>query len=183
MSVNPYTLNNLYNQGILDYVPTDIYDTGYNFNRQNMFQNNFGSMGDTFSSSNYGVNSNTMYANNGTYTSNGLYANNGTDADKSAKNGILNSMTGIFRKNRNENYGSGSNEGNSYGNIQTENFKAKFGETAKQVNSAPVFVKGLVSGAVILGTLILCFKGKKKPPQVNTGGSFFSHLKFWGKNK
>ena len=44
-----------------------------------------------------------------------------------------------------------------------ESLLAGFEKTKNTVNSTPSVIKGLIGGAVMLGTLFLLIKGKKKP--------------------
>ena len=126
MTVNPYTLNSLYNQGVLDYVPYDLYSGG-------MYSNPFINTNPYMQSAMQG----------------GLYQNYGMSGDS------------FF-------YGEDNNARNR--------------GLGKSFNNIPTFAKGLVSGALILGTAILCLKGKKKPPiSPATKEGFFSKLKFWKK--
>ncbi len=127
MAVNPFTLNSLYNQGIIDYTPYDLCNGG-------MYPGMYGA----------GMNPYMQSAMQG-----GLYQNYGMSGDS------------FF-------YGEDNNARNR--------------GLGKSFNNIPTFAKGLVSGALILGTAILCLKGKKKPPiSPATKESFFSKLKFWKK--
>lgn len=177
MSVSPYTLNNLYNQGVLDYAPYDLC-TGVNMNNNLYMQNAM--QGSLYQ--NYGSGSD-MFVNNGV---------NGGVNNSIGFNNLQTGMNGFGGVNGNTGFNNSQAGMNGFGgvngNIISNNpqagingFGGGFGELGQKISNVPTFVKGLVSGALILGTAILCLRGKKKPPVQEQG--FFSKLKFWKKNK
>ncbi len=160
MSVSPYTLNNLYNQGILDYAPYDLAG-GVNVSALNGITNpymnmamsgamyqNYGMYGDAFTPMNYAI---------GQFSNTGMnsYGQNGIgDFSQAGMNAY--GLQGI---------GTHSNAGmNAYGG----GFK-EFGiKTINFFQSIPNTIKGLFAGALIVGTTIHCLKRGKKPvPQQN----------------
>ena len=157
MSVSQHTLNNLYNQGILDYVPYDLIN------------------GPVTAYPNGGFNPYLQCAMQGH-----LYQNHGNTADSfSSTNGAVSTETAGVN-------GFGAVNGNVFMNnpqAGINGFGGGFGKVGEAVNRTPNLVKGLLSGALIFGTLYLCLKGKKKAPANTTQEGFLSKLKFWKKNK
>ena len=212
MSINAFTLNNLYNNGILDYVPyeltsgmvgsnlqplnnpyrtivaqyngTDTFTPQYNVNNKNL---NYIHSGDTFLR-------NTMTPNNhiNQNLSGGINAFDGGIGFNS--NAGLNGFDGGIGLKSNIDSNSLNNLGfNSQGGVNAfdggvgnlgNNFSQGVSNFVNNVNRTPSFVKGIISGTILLGGLLLCFKTKKKPTAPNANNSFWSKinpLKFFKK--
>lgn len=114
MTVNPYTLNHLYSQGILDYVPYDLCPAAQNVPIMYGFQNPY---------------LNTAMQGN-------LYKNS-TEANDT------------FEKDKNLNFW----------------------------DKIPKPIKGVISGGLIVGSLALVLRGKKKPASVEIA----EKTSFWQK--
>lgn len=197
MSINQFTLNNLYGQGILDYVPYDLCSAG-NVSALQGMQNPYlntamsgnlyqtsGTLNDSFTSSIAfgGINGNVGF-NNPQAGLNGFGAQGIGVNSNAGMNGF--GMSGI---------GTQSNAGmngfggfvNPHSHAGENGFGGGFGkigqDTASFVSRIPNSVKGLISAGLIIGTTVLCLKGKKKPPVEKTG--FWSKLnpKNWGNKK
>ncbi len=164
MSVSPNTLNNLYAQGIIDYTPYDLCGGAnvssfaamanpyMNSAMQGSLYQNYGMAGDSF-------NSQIPQGGMGMY---GFGGGIGFNNPQAGMNG----------------FGGGMSFNNSPAGIN--GFGGGFGELGNSVSKMPSFIKGLASGAIIIGTLALCLRGGKKKAPVNTE-SFWSKLKFWKK--
>ena len=205
MALNPYTLNHLYEKGILEYVPTDL---GVNIPlsplaamsnpymdmamQGGLYQGAINST-DTFTPmNNYGVQPIA-----GTYNGIGSMSNTGV------MNTFLGNGVGVQNNSSisntfgfNSNIGSNSNAGfyNSFtGNSVGEqhpgggmnilggftdtknNIKSGFYKTAAVVNNTPKVVLGLLASAIGAGGIMLAFKRGKKPPKTQNT-SFLSKL-------
>lgn len=170
MAVSPYTLNNLYNQGIIDYVPYDLVNTNIGGMSAQAYMN----------SAMQGA----MYQNHGMmqdqFTPTQTYSNPQVSALGGLNNNIVSNNPEAGMN------GFGGINGNTFFNNQqagVEGFGGGFGklgaQTSSFVNSIPKSVLGIVSGALVIGTCVLCLKGRKKPPVQKEG--FMSKLKFWKK--
>ena len=153
MAVSPYTMNNLYAQGILDYTPYDLcgvpnvssYASFCNPYMQSAMQGN-------------------------------LYRNYGASNDSFIKS---TGMNGFGIQGVGEYSQAGINGfGGGFGTLG-QDVSNGIEKTVSSFEKAPTFLKGLVAGGIIIGSLALCLKTKKKP-NTNTG-SFLSKLKFWKK--
>ena len=176
MSVSPYTLNNLYNQGIIDYAPYDLAG-GMNVSSLNAMQNPYMNMAMSGAMyQNYG-----MYGDAFTpmgYNSIGQFSNAGMNAFGTQDIGTYSQagmnafgVSGI---------GTHSNAGmNAYGGGVKE-----FGmKTWNFFQSIPTTIKGLLAGGLIVGTAVHCLKKGKKPP-VQQNKSFIDKFKnFFGIKK
>ena len=158
MTVSPFTLNNLYSQGIIDYAPYELCNSGVNVStlngisnpylssamRGNLYQN-YGRLGDSFSYSSPYIPQQV-----------GINSQIGYDAW---------GMKGI-----------GSNSQfnmNAWGGV---------GDVKNNINGAvsffdrvPKAVKGIAAGLLMIGSMALVLKRGKKPP-VEEKKSFFSKL-------
>ena len=141
MTVLPGSLDYLYYNGILDHIPYEAYASGMPAVRMN-------SMPPMPGSGNYAQNSYMEYASN--------YFNGGESA-YSAPNyeAVYGNQSDTFTRTGKGN----KNEEKSY----RESLISGFEKTKNAVNSTPSVVKGLIGAAVMLGTLFLLIKGKKKP--------------------
>ena len=212
MALNPYTLDNLYKHGIIDYVPADLAvptPMGSMTNMTNPYLNTamqgslysqHGNSTDSFISSGTNYN-NTQIGSDANFLSN-AYGINGIG---SASSSTLNSL-GVSGIGSISNIGTaftGSEQGigsmsqaglNAFGSegigassqLNTANSLGGFGDvqqklsngfknTITSIETTPTIFKGLASAAIILGTLMLCFKTKKAPKQTEHK-SFISKL-------
>ena len=205
MSVNSFTLNNLYNQGILDYVPYELCN-GANVSAMNGMQNpylntamqgglyqnhgqygdrveiglgnrNIGSQSNVGGVNSYGLNGVGSQSNAGGVNAYGL---DGVGSQSNAGGVNAYGLDGV---------GSQSNAGiNAYG-IEGIGANAQGGEqawggfgdvrnnfqnTVSKVESMPKFLKGIIAGGLMVGSVALLFKRGKKPPVEKTG--FFAKL-------
>ena len=195
--VSLYSLQNLYNQGILDYVPAELASSQnvsslagmrnpyLNMAAQGNLYQTAGMTPDSFSYSgtNLGFQDGTAGHLNAGYVG-GSYNNGFANAGLNALGGI-NGSIGM------NNSQAGMNGfGGVSGNILTNNspagrngFGGGFGKLGQTVANTPNIIKGLIAGGIIIGTTMLCLKkGKKAPAKVQPQNtSFLSKLKFWKK--
>ena len=174
MTVSPYTMNNLYAQGILDYTPYDIYGAPNvspyaNFANpymqsamQGTLYQNYGSMNDSFVR-NTGL--------NGFGIPVGAESNAG--------------MNGFGLQGVGENSNAGMNGfGGGFGTLGRDVSQAA-GNTISFAEKIPTPLKGILACGVIAGTVALCLKGKKAPASSegfwSRLGEKFNKLKFWKK--
>lgn len=171
MSVNSFTLNNLYNQGILDYVPYELCN-GANVSAMNGMQNPY------LNSAMQGG----LYQNHGKYgdsveiglgnRSIGSQSNVGTNAY--GLDGIgLQSNAGINAygiEGIGANAPSGEQALGGFGDVRNN-----FQNTVSKVESMPKFLKGIIAGGLMVGSVALLFRRGKKPPVEKTPG-FFAKL-------
>lgn len=162
MTVSPFTLNNLYGQGIIDYVP---YDLGVSQipmmnGMQNPYMQNamqgalyqkHGTMPDAFTHS-AGLNGFGVQG-IGETSSAGLNGFGESEIGKKTSAGI-------------------NGFGGGFGNLGKD-FSNGVEKTVSFIDRIPTFVKGLISGAIAVGAVAYCLKGKKKPPEPKSG--------FWSK--
>ena len=195
--VSLYSLQNLYNQGILDYVPAELASTQnvsslagmqnpyLNMAAQGNLYQTAGMTPDSFSYSgtNLGFQDGTAGHLNAGYVG-GSYNNGFANAGLNALGGI-NGSIGMNNSQAGMNGFGGVN-----GNILTNNsqagingFGGGFGKLGQTVANTPNIIKGLIAGGIIIGTTMLFFKkGKKAPAKVQSQNtSFLSKLKFWKK--
>lgn len=184
MTVLPGSLDYLYYNGILDHIPYEAYETGVGFNS--------------------GYNQSQMGA--GQYINGSQYMNSAMQGNMYS---TYNSSSDSFVRKNNTDYKQGENysfakkafgyndgvgkdadyELKAFGQ-EGKSFRESLVESAKSTvsgfSNAPTFVKGLIAGGVMVGTLFCLLKGKKKPPVANTNNtSFWSKLnpKNWFKKK
>lgn len=225
--MNSYSLQNLYNKGILDYVPMELVNVtpvSVMTPMQNpylglaqaggLYQSSINGQDNFQSSANVGINSvqNNGYAQNSNnnysassasrqdfYNQNGInndFSINNSNAQNSTENqksNFISNFSSLFKKNNNasntqdNSLMNGIN--NSMSNINPQNKQNEFSDitsfkdgiynTANKINNTSAFVKGLASGAIILGTLIFCFKKGNKTKNVviqENNSSFWSKL-------
>lgn len=190
MAINPYTLYSLYENGIIDYVPTDLLtptpmaqmstmsNPYLNMAKQGSLYQHYGS-GDTFS---FSGNNNYSYINNSQIGSHSFAGQNayGLQGIGYASNAGANAygLQGI---------GAQSNAGgeNAWGG--TSDFKSGisnvFNRVSSVISTTPTFIKGLVSALIAGGALYMFFKSGKKPKTEKK--SFMSKLNpfNWFKSK
>lgn len=158
MSVNYNTLNNLYNNRVLDYVPTELINTApVNIPVQSAMSPCFD-------------NDISVYADYSNYTP---YCNANNFGQNFSNAAAYNQYNNSY-----QNYYEQNNNFNNNDNVQNTNSK-KLNPVAKSC------LKGLATLGLIIGTGYLMFrKGKKiaKPQQTSSANSsFWNKLKFWKK--
>ena len=171
MTIDPFTLNNLYGQGIIDYVP---YDLGITPSASYGMQNPY------LQSAMQGQ----------------LYRTQGTVNDSFVKSAGMNGFgeqnightaSGGLNGFGEQGIGGESNAGvngfgGGLGNLSAD-FSNGLEKTVSFFDRIPTFVKGLISGVIVVGTIAYCLKGKKKPPEPKT--SFWTKMNpvNWFKHK
>lgn len=196
MSVNPYTLNNLYSQGILDYAPYELCNSGINVSSMNGISNpylNTAMQGTQFQ--NYGQTPDSFCASGKI----GTVQPNPEMSSARASFGFGNDSIGINSQAGSNAYGlqgigAQSQAGsNAYGlqgiGMQSPSEQAAwggFGDTSQGIKDGiskvsgftqniPSPIKGLAAAGMMIGALALALKTKKKP-QVKPKTNFFSNL-------
>ncbi len=196
MSVNPYTLNNLYSQGILDYAPYELCNSGINVSSMNGISNpylNTAMQGTQFQ--NYGQTPDSFCASGKT----GTVQPNPEMSSARGSFGFGNDSIGINSQAGSNAYGlqgigAQSQAGsNAYGlqgiGMQSPSEQAAwggFGDTSQGIKDGiskvsgftqniPSPIKGLAAAGMMIGALALALKTKKKP-QVKPKTNFFSNL-------
>ena len=177
MTINPYTLNNLYAQGIIDYAPYDLCNSGINMPvingamnpylasaMQGALYQNHGKYGDTFSySSPQGIQpiGETSNAGKNAWGIEGI----GTES-----NAGLNAfgLSGIGTGHQ-----SGADIWGGFNDVG-RNIPSGIDSAASFFDRIPKSVKGIAAGLFMIGSLALVFRRGKKPPRPKT--SFFSKL-------
>ncbi len=178
MTVNPYTMNNLYAQGILDYVP---YDLGYapNVSSYANFPNPYmqtAMQGDLYR--NYGLGNDSFVRSAGM---NGFGLPVGAESN-AGMNGFGIQGVGDYSQAGINGFGGG------FGTLG-QNFSQGVSNTISFAEKIPAPIKGILALGVIGGALALCFRIGKKPA---SSQGFFSKLgdklsdfgeklKFWKK--
>lgn len=204
MSVSPYTLQNLYNKGILDYVPMELASSAnvsslagmqnpyLNMAAQGGLYQNYGMQQDSFSytGANSGIN-NQMNYQNGMNNFGSIRGNFGfNNASQAGMNefGGINGNIGMNNPQAGMNGFGGVNGNMMMNNPQAgiNGFGGGFGklgaEVSNTVSNTPSIVKGLIAAGIMIGTTALLFKrGKKAPVKQQTNHNFFDKLKFWKK--
>ena len=200
MALNPYTLNHLYEKGILDYVPTDLgANVGLNLpvsptysmtnpyldmaTQGGLYQRAINT-GDSFTPINTynGIGSMSNAGGFNTFFGNGVGAsNNSSIANTFGFNNNIgsNSNAGIYNSFIGNGVGDNYNGGgfkifggfaDTQNNLQSGAYK-----TMAIINNTPRFVLGLIAGAIGVGSLMIMFKKGKKPDK-KTQKSFLSKL-------
>ncbi len=149
MTVLPGSLDYLYYNGILDHIPYEAYQTTTPMNGS-------------------------QYLNQ---AQQGLLYNTYTSPDTFVRNNLPNNNQNEKRSFAEKAYGYNNGYGREYDfeekafGPEGKSFREGLVETAKSTESkfanAPTFIKGLTAGGIMVGTLCLLLRGKKKPP-VNT---------------
>ena len=167
MSVMPGSLDYLYYNGILDHIPYEAYESTPMNGSQYLNQAKQGLLYDTYTSPDTFVKrNNTDYkqSENYSFSKSAFGLNNGVGKDSDFE---VNAV---------------GQEGKSFRESLVESAKT----TASGFNNAPTFVKGLIAGGIMVGTLFCLLRGKKKPPVEEVSKpSFWSKLnpKNWFKKK
>ena len=196
MSVNPYTLNNLYSQGILDYAPYELCNSGINVSSMNGISNpylNTAMQGTQFQ--NYGQTPDSFCASGkiGTVQPNPEMGSARGSFGFGNENIGINSeagsnaygLQGIGAKSQTgENaYGlqgigmQGPSEQAAWGGFgdASQSIKAGFSRVSGFAQNVPSPIKGLAAAGMMIGALALALKTKKKP-KVKPKTNFFSNL-------
>ena len=196
MSVNPYTLNNLYSQGILDYAPYELCNSGINVSSMNGISNpylNTAMQGTQFQ--NYGQTPDSFCASGKI----GTVQPNPEMSSARGSFGFGNDSIGINSQAGSNAYGlqgigAQSQAGsNAYGlqgiGMQGPSEQAAwggFGDTSQGIKDGiskvsgftqniPSPIKGIAAAGMMIGALALALKTKKKP-QAKPKTNFFSNL-------
>lgn len=176
MAVLPGSLDYLYYNGILDHIPYEAYEMGPVGNSgmgagmsmngsQYLNQAMQGSMYNTYTSPDTFVkrdNSNYAQGENYSFVKSALGINNGIGKDADFE---VNAF---------------GQEGKSFRESLVDGAKS----TASGFSNTSTFVKGLIAGGVMIGTLFCLLKGKKKPSaQQAPTQSFWSKINIFKKHK
>lgn len=192
MALNPYTLNHLYEKGILEYVPTDLIggmpiapmtpvtNPYLDMAMQGGLYQSAVNANDTFT---HGINNFVAYGANGENITTPQIGSN-------SNVGGLNTFLGYNVGTQNSNtaagtLGFGNGVGEQYqggglnifgGFSDTQNgLRNSFNKTAEIVNRTPRFVLGLLASAIGIGGIMLAFK-KGKNPSATSHSGFLSKL-------
>lgn len=196
--VSLYSLQNLYNQGILDYVPAELASAPnvsslagmqnpyLNMAMQGNLYQSAGMAPDSFSYANAGINAITQDGTAGHANAGYVGGNAGGGYYTAGLNGFggVNGNVGFNNPQAGINGLGGVN-----GNVLTNNsqagingFGGGFGKLGQAISNTPNSIKGLLAAGLIIGTAALCLKRGKKPPvKQSQSSNFFSKLKFWKK--
>ena len=190
MSVSPYTLQNLYNNGILDYAPMELANS-MNVSSLNGMQNPYLNM----------AAQGNLYQNYGTQKDSFSYT--GSNADFNNKMNCLNNnsfqvgMNAFGGVNNNIGFNNAQAGMNGFGGVNNNvimnnpqagmnGFGGGFGKLGTNVSNVMSnnsgIVKGLIAAGIMIGTTAMLFKkGKKVPVKQQTNTNFLDKLKFWKK--
>lgn len=196
MSVNPYTLNNLYSQGILDYAPYELCNSGINVSSMNGISNpylntamqgtqfqNYGQTPDSFCASgkigtvqpnpemssargSFGFGNDNIGINS--QAGSNAYGLQGIGAQSQAGSNAY-GLQGIGMQ--------GPSEQAAWGGFSdtSQGIKDGISKISGFVQNIPSPIKGLAAAGMMIGALALALKTKKKP-QVKPKTNFFSNL-------
>lgn len=179
MAVNPFTLNNLYSNGILDYAPYELCTGGVNVSSLNGMQNPYLSsamQGSLYQK--YGNEADSFTMNNGTpFSMENIGSQSSAGMNGFGLEGVgIQSSAGINGFGM-EGIGSQSSAGtNAWGGFADAGRNISNGvmNTVSFIDRIPPVLKGIASALLIIGSAALVLKGKKKPPVQNK--SFFTKL-------
>ena len=196
MSVNPYTLNNLYSQGILDYAPYELCNSGINVSSMNGISNpylntamqgtqfqNYGQTPDSFCASgkigtvqpnpemssargSFGFGNDSIGINS--QAGSNAYGLQGIGAQSQAGS-IAYGLQGIGMQSPSEQAAWGG-----FGDA-SQGIKDGISKVSGFAQNIPSPIKGLAAAGMMIGALALALKTKKKP-QVKPKTNFFSNL-------
>lgn len=144
MTVLPGSLDYLYYNGILDHIPYEAYEGAPINGSQYLNQAQQGLMYDTYTSPDTFVkrnNSNYKQGEEYSFAKSAFGYNDGVGKDANFE---INAV---------------GQEGKSFRESILDSAKS----TASGFNNVPTFVKGLIAGGVMIGTLFYLIRGKKKP--------------------
>lgn len=141
MAVLPGSLDYLYYNGILDHIPYEAYESAPANATQYLNQAKQGLLYDTYTSPDTFVKRNeAKQSQDYSFSKSAFGLNNGVGKDADFE---VNAV---------------GQEGKSFRESIIESAKS----TASGFNNAPTFVKGLLAGGIMIGTLFCLLKGKKK---------------------
>lgn len=196
MSVNPYTLNNLYSQGILDYAPYELCNSGINVSSMNGISNpylntamqgtqfqNYGQTPDSFCASgkigtvqpnpemssargSFGFGNDTIGINS--QAGSNAYGLQGIGAQSQAGSNAY-GLQGIGMQ--------GPSEQAAWGGFSdtSQGIKDGISKVSGFTQNVPSPIKGIAAAGMMIGALALALKTKKKP-QIKPKTNFFSNL-------
>lgn len=179
MAMNAFTLNNLYSQGIIDYVPFELCN-GVNVSAMNGMQNPY------LQSAMQGA----LYQNHGMYGDsveigagvnggvNGIGGNIGSQSNAGGLNAYGIDGVGTQSAAGLNSFGIEGIGTNSPAAEQAwggfNDVRNNFQKTVSTVESMPKFLKGIIAGGLMIGSAALVLKRGKKPPVEQQTG-------FWAK--
>ena len=196
MSVNPYTLNILYSQGILDYAPYELCNSGINVSSKNGISNpylntamqgtqfqNYGQTPDSFCASgkigtvqpnpemssargSFGFGNDSIGINS--QAGSNAYGLQGIGAQSQAGSNAY-GLQGIGMQSPSEQAAWGGFDDTSQG------IKDGISKVSGFAQNIPSPIKGLAAAGMMIGALALALKTNKKP-QVEPKTNFFSNL-------
>lgn len=196
MSVNPYTLNNLYSQGILDYAPYELCNSGINVSSMNGISNpylntamqgtqfqNYGQTPDSFCASgkigtvqpnpemssargSFGFGNDNIGINS--QAGSNAYGLQGIGAQSQAGSNAY-GLQGIGMQGPSEQVAWGGFSDTSQG------IKDGISKVSGFTQNVPSPIKGIAAAGMMIGALALALKTKKKP-QAKPKTNFFSNL-------
>lgn len=196
MSVNPYTLNNLYSQGILDYAPYELCNSGINVSSMNGISNpylNTAMQGTQFQ--NYGQTPDSFCASGKI----GTVQPNPEMSSARGSFGFGNDNIGINSQAGSNAYGlqgigaqsqvgsnayglqgigmQGPSEQAAWGGFSdtSQGIKDGISKVSGFTQNIPSPIKGIAAAGMMIGALALALKTKKKP-QAKPKTNFFSNL-------
>ena len=170
MSISPYTLNNLYQNGILDFVPMDLctpivgntiqLNPYLNEAMQGNMYKQYGNSADTFTPS-YAA-APVPAARIGSQSSIGIKSMFGFDGTGSQSDAGISMYgeTGIGGQ-------TNADVASSFGGFR--DVSNGIHSTMTKISNTPTPVKGLIAGGLIILTMLGLFKGKKAPKTTSTG--------------
>ena len=196
MSVNPYTLNNLYSQGILDYAPYELCNSGINVSSMNGISNpylntamqgtqfqNYGQTPDSFCASgkigtvqpnpemssargSFGFGNDSIGINS--QAGSNAYGLQGIGAQSQAGSNAY-GLQGIGMQ--------GPSEQAAWGGFSdtSQGIKDGISKVSEFTQNVPAPIKGIAAAGIMIGALALALKTKKKP-QIKPKTNFFSNL-------
>lgn len=196
MSVNPYTLNNLYSQGILDYAPYELCNSGINVSSMNGISNpylntamqgtqfqNYGQTPDSFCASgkigtvqpnpemssargSFGFGNDNIGINS--QAGSNAYGLQGIGAQSQAGSNAY-GLQGIGMQ--------GPSEQAAWGGFSdtSQGIKDGISKVSGFTQNVPSPIKGIAAAGMMIGALALALKTKKKP-QAKPKTNFFSNL-------
>lgn len=186
MSVMPGSLDYLYYNGILDHIPYEAYETtpvmpsGAGINPMMNQTMNFAGMGVNAQAYQMNAEQYINAARQGnafnTYNAPDTFVRRNNSGIRQGQNyNFVNNAFGINGQGRDYDFETGALgvEGKTF----RENLTDVAQQTKNSVSNAPGFVKGLLAGGIMIGTLYCLLRGKKKPPvEEAVKTSFWSKL-------
>lgn len=170
MSVMPGSLDYLYYNGILDHIPYEAYETtpvmpsgaGINPIMNSQYSQTMQPAVSAMNAEQY-INAARQGNAFNTYNAPDTFVRRNNSGVRQGQNyNSVNNAFGINGQGRNYDFETGALgvEGKTF----RENLTDAAQQTKNSVSNAPGFVKGLLAGGIMIGTLYCLLKGKKKPP-------------------